>query len=242
MHGAFHAPYELRSRQPVINRFAASPRKNAAFAERKATNREVTRWRILRDPPMVDARRASTLLSRRKRGRQTAAERRRKERGGSSYEHESVQRAARWCENERPIQCAAVAGRPVESRPAWAVGGPEARRVRGRARPRLDNYHRRPRRGGVVPGRVAANVAKLVLFRVDPEWHHTAVASGLIRQLYRYCREQGYRTIVVEEGTMPGWALRAIGQHGFFFSRRLPGKGRQCWEYRVADIALAKAS
>ncbi len=96
--------------------------------------------------------------------------------------------------------------------------------------------------GAMVLGRVAANVAKLVLFRVDPEWHHTAVASGLIRQLYRYCREQGYRTIVVEEGTMPGWALRAIGQHGFFFSRRLPGKGRQCWEYRVADIALAKAS
>jgi GNAT superfamily N-acetyltransferase len=87
--------------------------------------------------------------------------------------------------------------------------------------------------GAMVLGRVAANVAKLVLFRVDPEWHHTAVASGLIRQLYWYCREKGYRTIVVEEGTMPGWALRAFEQHGFLFSRRLPGKGRQRWEYRL---------
>ncbi len=41
---------------------------------------------------------------------------------------------------------------------------------------------------------------------------------------------------------MPGWALRAIEQYGFLFSRRLPGKGRQCWEYRVGNIALAKAS
>jgi GNAT superfamily N-acetyltransferase len=88
--------------------------------------------------------------------------------------------------------------------------------------------------GVVVLGRVAANVAKLVLFRVDPEWHHTAIASGLLRQLYRHCRQQGCRTIVVEEGAMPGWALRAIEQYGFLFSRRLPGKGRQRYEYRLA--------
>ncbi len=58
-------------------------------------------------------------------------------------------------------------------------------------------------------------VAKIVSFRVDPQWSHTTVPAHLLRSIHRHCRQHGYGRVVLQGDAIPRWMLRVLEGHGF---------------------------
>jgi hypothetical protein len=51
--------------------------------------------------------------------------------------------------------------------------------------------------------------------RIDPEWRHTSVASGLIDQVRAFCERSGYARIEFEPGSAPFWFQALAERRGF---------------------------
>jgi hypothetical protein len=69
--------------------------------------------------------------------------------------------------------------------------------------------------------------AKIVLFRVDPEWRHTRVTLNLINSVQKYCREHGQLKVNLKPHAAPSWMLGLMIQHGFeFMEKSNPGDAR----------------
>jgi N-acetylglutamate synthase-like GNAT family acetyltransferase len=79
---------------------------------------------------------------------------------------------------------------------------------------------------GVV--RLAAagpDTARIVTFRVDPEWYHTAVVKDLIQAMTDHCRRHGCSRILVDFRVAPPWMASVLRRHGFRVQW-----GRRTWE------------
>ncbi len=60
-----------------------------------------------------------------------------------------------------------------------------------------------------------SQVARIVSFRVDPQWSHTTVPTHLMSSIHRHCRQRGYGRVVLERDVLPRWMLRILERHGF---------------------------
>jgi len=82
------------------------------------------------------------------------------------------------------------------------------------------NYVWISRIGGRVVGlarlvEAESEVARIVSFRVDPQWSHTTVPTHLMRSIRRHCREHGYGRVVLKRDVLPRWMLRVLERQGF---------------------------
>lgn len=59
--------------------------------------------------------------------------------------------------------------------------------------------------------------ARIVLFRIDPEWRHTHVTLNLINSIQKYCQDHGQLNVFLPPHVAPTWILSIMNQHGFQF-------------------------
>lgn len=57
--------------------------------------------------------------------------------------------------------------------------------------------------------------ARIVLFRIDPEWSHTHVPLNLIRSIQSFCENHGRLNVIMQPHTVPFWLLTLMNQNGF---------------------------
>ena len=72
--------------------------------------------------------------------------------------------------------------------------------------------------GGLVVGRVGLcqdgpGVARICLFRLDPQWQHTAVATKLIRCVCDHCAAHGCSEVTWKPGAAPRWLRELFARH-----------------------------
>jgi len=83
-----------------------------------------------------------------------------------------------------------------------------------------------------------SQVARIVSFRVAPEWSHTTVPTHLIRSIHRHCRERGYGRVVLAPDVLPRWMLRLVERQGFWLVRsERTEAGRAYWLSLQTDPA-----
>ncbi len=58
-------------------------------------------------------------------------------------------------------------------------------------------------------------VARIVTFRIDPDWYHTPVVANLVRTVEEYCRQHGCCKVLVGFGVAPPWMPSVLRRHGF---------------------------
>jgi hypothetical protein len=56
--------------------------------------------------------------------------------------------------------------------------------------------------------------AKIVLFRIDPEWRHTHITLNLINSIKEYCQDHGQLNVFLPPHVVPPWMLPLMNQHG----------------------------
>jgi hypothetical protein len=61
--------------------------------------------------------------------------------------------------------------------------------------------------------------ARIVLFRIDPEWSHTKIPVNLIYSIQSFCQNHGGLKVSMQPHTVPTWLLTLMIQHGFQFSK-----------------------
>jgi hypothetical protein len=66
--------------------------------------------------------------------------------------------------------------------------------------------------------------AKIVLFRIDPEWSHTKVPLNLIRSIESYCLNHGRLSVVMQAHAAPPWILTLMNQHGILLKETKQGR------------------
>jgi CheY-like chemotaxis protein len=84
---------------------------------------------------------------------------------------------------------------------------------------------------------ISRRAVKVTKFRVDPDWQHTSISSGLLRRVHDYCRDHGGLKLVVEAGCAPGWFPDLIQQAGFHLMRQRTAAGKAVWEFGVDGYA-----
>jgi hypothetical protein len=57
--------------------------------------------------------------------------------------------------------------------------------------------------------------ARIILFRIDPEWRHTKVPMNLIHSIERYCQNHGGLLVTVQPHAAPSWIMTLMNRHGF---------------------------
>jgi hypothetical protein len=57
--------------------------------------------------------------------------------------------------------------------------------------------------------------ARIVMFRIDPDWYHTPVVANLVKAVADYCRRQGRFKVLVDFGVAPPWMPSILRRHGF---------------------------
>lgn len=73
-----------------------------------------------------------------------------------------------------------------------------------------------------------AGTARIVAFRVDPEWYHTAVVRDLIQAVKDHCRQRGCLRVLVDFNVAPPWMPSVLKRHGF----------RVAWRERTWEAVL----
>jgi hypothetical protein len=71
--------------------------------------------------------------------------------------------------------------------------------------------------------------ARIVAFRVDPEWYHTAVVKDLIEAVHSHCRRHGCSRVLVDFDVAPPWMPSVLSRQGF----------RVLWHDRTWEAILA---
>ena len=66
--------------------------------------------------------------------------------------------------------------------------------------------------------------ARLVLFRIDPEWYHTKVPENLIRTIQNFCSKNGYLNVVLTSHVVPTWMLSLLNHAGFRLLKKSKGE------------------
>ena len=73
--------------------------------------------------------------------------------------------------------------------------------------------------------------ARIVVFRVDPEWCHTSVVTGLLESIQSHCRQHGCLRVLVDFSVAPPWMSNVLRGHGF----------RMLWGHRTWEATLARS-
>jgi len=73
--------------------------------------------------------------------------------------------------------------------------------------------------------KVGPGTARILLFRVDPEWYHTAVVTGLLQSVWDHCRQHGCFRVLIDFSVAPPWMSNILRGHGFRVRWR-----RRAWE------------
>jgi hypothetical protein len=56
--------------------------------------------------------------------------------------------------------------------------------------------------------------ARIVVFRIDPEWYNTNVALNLIDSIQSYCKEHGGVNLIMPQHAIPLWMQSLMNSHG----------------------------
>jgi hypothetical protein len=59
------------------------------------------------------------------------------------------------------------------------------------------------------------NEARLVLFHVDPEWHHTKIPEKLFYSILSFCRSHGCLFVILPPNVLPPWMLSLLDHLGY---------------------------
>ncbi len=76
------------------------------------------------------------------------------------------------------------------------------------------------------------DTARIVTFRIDPEWYHTAVVTDLIQAVSDHCRQHGCVRVLVDFHVAPPWMPSVLRRHGF----------RVAWHRRTWEAILDGAA
>jgi len=80
--------------------------------------------------------------------------------------------------------------------------------------------------------KAGAGTARILVFRVDPEWYHTAVVTDLLRSVQDHCRRYGCFRVLVDFSVAPPWMSNILRSHGF----------RVRWHHRTWEAILASST
>jgi hypothetical protein len=70
--------------------------------------------------------------------------------------------------------------------------------------------------------------ARIVTFRIDPDWYHTTVVSDLIRAVQDHCLRRACFRVLVDFRVAPPWLPSILRRHGF----------RVAWHHHAWEAVL----
>jgi hypothetical protein len=82
---------------------------------------------------------------------------------------------------------------------------------------------------------IEQQAVSITLFRVDPEFRHTAILTNLIDRVRDFCCQRGCPAVQLESHVAPQWVLRQFGARGLHLVRHTLACGQDLYDFRLDE-------